>query len=68
MLDLPFYQTSVNIHFYQINGKKVASFKYEKNLPMNKISFALPTSLSRGVYLISLRNNGKLLNQRIVIQ
>ena len=68
MLDLPFYQTSVHINFYQINGKRVTSFKYEKSVPMNKISFALPTSLSSGMYLISLKNNGKILNQCIVVQ
>lgn len=68
MLDLPFYQTSVHINFYQINGKRVTSFKYEKSVPSNKISFALPTSLSSGIYLISLKNDGKILNQRIVVQ
>ena len=68
MLDLPFYQTSVHINFYQINGKKVTSFKYEKNVPLKKTSFVLPTSLSSGIYIISLKNRSKLLNQRIVVQ
>ena len=68
VLDLPFYQTSIHINFYQLTGKKVTSVKYENNVPVNNVSLVMPTTLSSGIYIISLKNRSGLLNQRIIVQ
>jgi hypothetical protein len=68
MIDLPLYQKFLQVNIYQINGKKVASYNNNRITPAQKMSFTMPTILSTGVYIISLKNNSISISQQIIIQ
>jgi hypothetical protein len=68
VLALPFYQTSISINFYQINGIKIFSFKNMENASTQKISVKIPIKLSCGMYIVSLKSDGATYNQRVIIQ